>query len=70
MNLTLVVTIGEAFYIGKIKEIPEVLTQVTTVAETRENILDALELYLEMMQEEKEESELVLEELMPLYNVG
>ncbi len=70
MNLTLVVTKGEEFYIGKIKEIPEVLTQGTTVAETRENILDALELYLDMMQEEKEESELVLEESMPLYNVG
>jgi predicted RNase H-like HicB family nuclease len=47
MELTIVISHGEEFFIGSIKEIPAVLTQGKTVEETRENVLDALKLYLE-----------------------
>lgn len=47
MKLTIVISKGEEFFIGTIKEIPAVLTQGKTVEETRENVLDALELYRE-----------------------
>lgn len=47
MKLTLVIRKGSTQLIGQIKEIPGVLTQGLTVAEVKENILDALELYLE-----------------------
>ena len=47
MKLTLLITQGSNFLIGSIKEIPAVLTQGTTISEVKENILDALELYLE-----------------------
>jgi len=47
MKLTLVISKGEEFFIGTIKEIPAVLTQGKTIEETKENILDALELYSE-----------------------
>jgi predicted RNase H-like HicB family nuclease len=46
MKLTLVISKGEDFYIGTIKEIPAVLTQGSTIEETKENVLDALEFYL------------------------
>jgi len=36
VKLTIVISKGEEFYIGAIKEIPAVLTQGTTVEETRE----------------------------------
>lgn len=41
---------GEEFYIGKIKEIPEVISQGTTIEEAKSNVIDALQLYLEDMQ--------------------
>ena len=47
MKLTIVISKGEEFFIGTIKEIPAVLTQGKTVEEAKENVLDALELYLE-----------------------
>jgi len=47
MKLTMVISKGEEFFIGTIKEIPAVLTQGRTIEETKENVLDALELYLE-----------------------
>ena len=47
MKITLLITQGSNFLIGSIKEIPAVLTQGTTILEVKENILDALELYLE-----------------------
>jgi predicted RNase H-like HicB family nuclease len=47
MKLTLLITQGTDFLIGSIKEIPAVLTQGTSISEVKENILDALELYLE-----------------------
>ena len=46
MKLTIVISKGEEFYIGTIKEIPAVLTQGSTIEETKENVLDAFELYL------------------------
>jgi len=49
------------FILGAIKEIPAVLTQGTTVEETRENVIDALQLYLEDMQQEKLFENTVLE---------
>ena len=62
MKLTIVISKGEEFFIGTIKEIPAVLTQGKTVEEARENVLDALQLYLEDMQSEEDTSNKVLEE--------
>lgn len=62
MKLTIVISKGEEFFIGAIKEIPAVLTQGKTIEETKENVLDALELYLEDMQNEEDNSNKVLEE--------
>ena len=48
MKLTLVVKKGKSnFLVGQLKELPEVFTQGKDIQELRENILDALELYLE-----------------------
>ena len=49
MKLTIVISKGDDFFIGSIKEISAVLTQGANVEETRENVLDALKLYLEDM---------------------
>lgn len=62
MKLTIVISKGEEFYIGAIKEIPSVLSQGATIQEAKENVLDALELYLEDMQQEKNFENTVLEE--------
>lgn len=62
MKLTIVISKGDEFFIGAIKEIPAVLTQGKTIEETKENVLDALELYLEDMQSEEDYSNKVLEE--------
>jgi predicted RNase H-like HicB family nuclease len=62
MKLTIVVSKGEEFYIGAIKEIPAVLSQGATIQEAKENVLDALEFYLEDMQQEKNFENTVLEE--------
>ena len=48
MKLTLIVKKGQSGYlIGQIKELPAVFTQGITIEEVRENIADALEMYLE-----------------------
>ena len=47
MKLTIIISKGEEFYVGSIKEIPAVLTQGSTIQEAKENVLDALKLYLE-----------------------
>lgn len=48
MKLTLVVKKGKSdFLVGQLKELPEVFTQGENIKELRENILDALDLYLE-----------------------
>ena len=62
MKLTIVISKGEEFFIGTIKEIPAVLTQGETVEETKKNVLDALQLYLEDMQSEEDNSTKVFEE--------
>ena len=60
----MVISKGEEFFIGTIKEIPAVLTQGKTVEETKENVLDALKLYLEDMQSEEDNSNKILEEAL------
>lgn len=60
--MTLRVSKGEDFFVGTIKEIPEVITQGKTFEETKENILDALQIYLESMQDETEDTNVILEE--------
>ena len=62
MKLTIVISKGEEFYIGTIKEIPAVLTQGSSIEETKENVLDALELYLKDMQSENNDANKVFEE--------
>ena len=62
MKLTILISKGEEFFIGTIKEIPAVISQGSSIEETKENILDALELYLEDMQKEKIFDNIVLEE--------
>ncbi|WP_162052944.1 type II toxin-antitoxin system HicB family antitoxin [Pontibacter pamirensis] len=53
MKLTMVVSEGaNGFFIGKIQEIPAVLTQGRSIEEAQENLQDALALYLEDMREE------------------
>lgn len=52
MKLTLIVKKGQrGFLIGQVKEFPAVLTQGLTIEELRENIADALEMYLEDARE-------------------
>ena len=58
----MVISKSEDFYIGKIKEIPAVLTQGESIEEAKANVLEALQLYLEDMQAEKNEENNVFEE--------
>lgn len=52
MKLTLIIKKGSnGFLIGQIKELPEVFTQGLTIEELKENIADALEMYLEDVRE-------------------
>jgi len=64
MKLTLVISKGKNGYlIGQIKEFPKVITQGITIEELRENITDALEIYLEDIREGYQpDGEIVLEE--------
>jgi len=63
MKYTLVTKQGEdGFLIGQLKELPEVFTQGLTVDELRENIADALDMYLEDMREQYEPQGVMLEE--------
>ena len=62
MKLTIIIIKGEEFYVASIKEIPAVLTQGSSVEEARTNVLDALQLYLEDMQQEQGYVNTVLEE--------
>ena len=62
MKLTISIVKGEEFYVASIKEIPAVLTQGATVEEARSNVPDALQLYLEDMQQEPGYNNTVLEE--------
>jgi predicted RNase H-like HicB family nuclease len=48
MKLTLVIKkVKSNFLVGQLKELPEVFTQGKDIQELRENIQDALEMYLE-----------------------
>ena len=52
MKYTLVVKKGQnGFLIGQLKEFPAVFTQGATLAELKENIIDALEMHLEDLRE-------------------
>ena len=52
MKLTLIVKKGQSGYlIGQLKELPAVFTQGLSIEELRENIADALEMYLEDVRE-------------------
>ena len=66
MKLTLIVKKGKnGFLIGQIKEIPAVFTQGLTVEELKENIADALEMYLEDVRERYQpDGDMLLEEEM------
>ena len=57
MKLTLLIRQGQAQLIGQIQEIPGVLTQGHTVAEVKENIQDALALYLEDMRDDDSDND-------------
>lgn len=55
LKLTMAIRPGmDGWFVGKIVEIPGVLTQGKTVEETKANLLDALALYLEVEREEKQ----------------
>ncbi|MFD2785505.1 type II toxin-antitoxin system HicB family antitoxin [Hymenobacter rubripertinctus] len=56
MKLTLIIRQGKTQLIGQLKELPGVLTQGSTVAEVKENIHDALALYLEDMRADDSDS--------------
>jgi predicted RNase H-like HicB family nuclease len=62
VKLTLVVMKGEEYYVGTVKELPGVLSQGSTIEETRENTLDALNDYLDDMRADNETSNTVLQE--------
>lgn len=52
MTLTIMVTIDEdGFYIGQLKEFPEVISEGETEVELLENIQDALTLHLEYLRD-------------------
>ena len=57
MKFTLLIRQGKTQLIGQLKEIPGVLTQGQTVSEVKENIQDALALYLEDMREDDSEQD-------------
>jgi predicted RNase H-like HicB family nuclease len=62
MKLTIVIAKGEDFFIGAIKEIPAVVSQGESVEEAKTNVVDALKLYLEDMQQDNSFDNTVLEE--------
>ncbi len=53
MILTLVIKKGKnGFLIGQLKEMPAVFTQGKTIEEVKENIADALDMYLDDIREQ------------------
>ncbi len=53
MKFNIIIEKGEdGWLVGQLEEIPAVMTQGKTLPELRENILDALNLYLEVQREE------------------
>lgn len=70
MKLTIAIAKGEEYYMGSIKEIPGVITHGKTIEETKENLMDALQLYLEAMEPESELENVVLEEDLTINYAG
>ena len=65
MKYTLVIKQGQnGFLIGQLKELPDVFTQGLNVSELKENIADALEMYLEDMRENYISQDIIEEEEM------
>lgn len=69
MKLTAVIENGEnGWLVGQIGEIPAVMSQAKTIDELKENLLDALHLYLETQKEltdrEYEGKSIIREELI------
>ena len=64
MKLTLIIRKGKNGYlIGQLKELPAVFTQGLSIEELKENIKDALDLYLEDVREQyMPEGEMLQEE--------
>ena len=62
MQLTIVVSKGDEYFVGAIKEIQGVFTQGKTIEETKENVIDALQLYLETIESENEMDNVILKE--------
>ena len=63
MKYTLVIKQGQdGFFIGQLKELPEVFTQGLTISELKENIADVLDMYLEDMREKYELQGVMLNE--------
>ena len=61
--------VGSGYFMGQIKEIPAVITQGATVEEAKENLMSALNLYLEDMREDKDDcddSDIILTEGLEL----
>lgn len=53
MELTLIIQKGEnGYYVGQLQEYPPVMSQGKTIDELKENIADALQLYLTVQKEE------------------
>ncbi len=68
MKLRAIITeTPDKMYLGKIIEFPEVLTQGETIEETKENLLDALHLYLE---DAEAEFEVLQEPFMSKYEIA
>jgi predicted RNase H-like HicB family nuclease len=54
LKLTMLIEKGDQdWFVGQIEEIPGVLTQGKTIDETKENLLDALDLYLAAQREDR-----------------
>lgn len=47
MKVSIDIIKGEEFFIASVKEFPAVLSQGRSIEEAKENILDALQLFLE-----------------------
>jgi predicted RNase H-like HicB family nuclease len=62
MKLTFLITQGFEFLMGTFKELPSVITQGRNIDEVKENILDALSLYLEDMRSESSKYPIVYQE--------
>ena len=64
MKYTLIIKAGkDGFLIGQLKELPEVFTQGLSIDEVKENIADALDMYLEDLREQYEPQGEMIEEM-------